>query len=104
MKLNQFLRERIAEDGGMLDCGLRDHDRSRRGDETPDCWERPFTDCDFRDKREWEAKRQILALHAPLDGEECDPSCGDIMTPCRTLATLALIYANHHDYRQEWAP
>lgn len=91
--LTGFLLARIAEDGRRLDCGRRDHDRSRSGYLTPDCWERPFSDCDFRDKREWEAKRRIVEA-ADYEGVTLD----------YTLSCLAIPYADHPDYREEWRP
>lgn len=75
------------------------------------------------------AKRRILALHEPLPSapdapadppvticRECGPNTGrhgeidptgrsgDHWWPCPTLRLLALPYAGHPDYRQEWAP
>lgn len=50
------------------------------------------------------AKRRIVALHSPLEDEECDPSCGDILDPCWTLAALALPFADHEDYDESWRP
>lgn len=55
---------------------------------------------------EVEAKRQIVALHEPVDDEpdgfclHCD--CDS--WPCGTIAALALPYADHPDYREEWKP
>ena len=70
---------------------------------------------------ECEAKRRIVGIHE-LDPIEvyswgttgggcglCDHSCetgGDTWghDPCETLKALALPYADHPDYRQEWKP
>ncbi len=70
---------------------------------------------------EVEAKRRIVGIHE-LDPIEvyswgttgggcglCDHSCetgGDTWghDPCETLKALALPYADHPDYRQEWKP
>lgn len=62
---------------------------------------------------EVEAKRQLLDLHQPaeteyVDGDICY-TCDDLRGvepayPCRTLRLLALPYANHPDYRDEWRP
>jgi hypothetical protein len=59
---------------------------------------------------ECEAKRRIIDLH---DGgkdksrglwvNRTGCTCGD-MPPCRTLAALAMPYADHPDYRVEWRP
>lgn len=61
-------------------------------------------------KRAWaevEAKRRILKAHA----EHPDPyiagfcrTCGRTDGPCDTLRLLALPYADHPDYREEWRP
>lgn len=49
--------------------------------------------------REVEAKRRILERHNPCD----DWSYGDAST-CPELCLLALPYADHRDYCQEWKP
>ncbi|MFD6275824.1 DUF6221 family protein [Streptomyces sp. NPDC060209] len=58
------------------------------------------------------AKRRLLDLHAPgtqeyVDGDVC-MSCtltGDgPYYPCTTLRLLALPYANHPGYRDDWRP
>lgn len=53
---------------------------------------------------ECEAKRQIVAAHA-----DDHKFCGDEVilepgAPCDTLLTLAAVYADHPDYRDEWRP
>ena len=71
---------------------------------------------------ECEAKRRIIALHQPSGGPnyrgtECCARCtaggeypaDDGYTdeqnwPCPTLRALALPYAEHPDYREEWRP
>ncbi|MEV4179924.1 DUF6221 family protein [Streptosporangium canum] len=66
--------------------------------------------------REVEAKRQILDEHAAVadpyspTGSVCktcndgglpvEPAC----SPCRTLRLLALPYADHDDYEEDWRP
>ena len=61
---------------------------------------------------EVEAKRRIVALHAPVDGnwgevfcEECE-RYGDTNkpSPCPTLRLLALPYADHPDCDPGWKP
>lgn len=54
-----------------------------------------------------DAKRRLLELH-PYAGllsapESCE-SCAVIPGPCPTLRLLALPYAPHPDYREEWKP
>lgn len=60
--------------------------------------------------REVEAKRRIMALHTIRSGTggdwDTDPAaicneCGGLY-PCETLELLALPYADHPDYREEW--
>lgn len=61
---------------------------------------------------EVEAKRAILELHRPLDDMWCSACCDNVAPyelnateyPCPTLRLLALPYADHRDYRQEWKP
>lgn len=53
---------------------------------------------------ECEAKRQIVAIHDPLPN---DPApfcwnCDEESWPCKTMIALALPYADHLDYRDEW--
>ncbi|GHE33363.1 hypothetical protein GCM10017673_40380 [Streptosporangium violaceochromogenes] len=53
---------------------------------------------------EVEAKRRILAEHGP-GSDPCDAHDAEFRTiPCTTLLLLALPYANHRDYREEWRP
>ncbi|MFJ9448175.1 DUF6221 family protein [Kitasatospora sp. NPDC101235] len=52
------------------------------------------------------AKRRILDQHRGLEsmtGPNCSTCCIESW-PCPTLRLLALPYANHPDYRPEWAP
>lgn len=49
-----------------------------------------------------EAKRRIVDLHPNMLGW-CQ-GCASEAYPCRTLTLLALPYADHPDYRQEWKP
>lgn len=54
--------------------------------------------------RDVEAKRKILAEHAP-GIDPCDAHDASMRTiPCDTLLYLAAIWADHPDYREEWAP
>jgi Family of unknown function (DUF6221) len=55
------------------------------------------------------AKRRIVELHEPIgpaDGpwicDECTGSGPFQPSPCATLLLLALPYAAHSDYREEW--
>jgi hypothetical protein len=50
-----------------------------------------------------DAKRQIIDEHYPID--PCDAHDANLSTiPCDTLRLLALPYADHPDYREEWRP
>lgn len=73
---------------------------------------------------ECEAKRRILKEHAPIgggcrrcasweDSEGDNPDCDEVPAtaippaawfPCVTVRLLALPYADHPDYREEWRP
>jgi len=69
-----------------------------------------------------EAKRQIIAEHSPQDYESEEDNFAEVTFcvtcsytggaggtvggkyPCTTLRLLALPYADHADYREEWRP
>ena len=52
---------------------------------------------------EVDAKRRIIAEHHPVD--PCDAHDASFQTvECDTLRLLALPYADHRDYREEWRP
>lgn len=61
---------------------------------------------------ECESKRRIVELHTGdkyyvyEDTKYACETCGDgtIKWPCDTLRLLALPYADHIDYREEWKP
>lgn len=104
LTLTEFLLARIAEDE-------RDADSWRR---TEAFLAYPTVEGDFLiDPKPWlrvlaecEAKRRIVELHhrvKPLFGGW---SCGICLdnggVDCRTLRALALPYADHPDYRDEW--
>lgn len=102
--LVEFLLARIAEDETDVAAGVYTGDAHRRI------------------KAECEAKRRIVEEHQPVDysglgmtspGACCicgaDLGMGDWewvegSFPCATLRALALPYADHPDYRQEWRP
>jgi hypothetical protein len=54
---------------------------------------------------ECEAKRRIVEWHfgKPNDGGPYCANCGSDW-PCENLAALALPYADHPDFREEWRP
>jgi hypothetical protein len=89
MTLTDFLLARIAEDEEWL----REYGEMRNG------WvpgPRPVDDC-RRLLAECEAKRQILR-----DFELFAPPHGWFRHAMRTLGHLALPYADHPEYREEW--
>ncbi|MFI7643722.1 DUF6221 family protein, partial [Nonomuraea sp. NPDC049400] len=63
--------------------------------------------------REVEAKRRLLDLHklgrygecvtCDVGAQSCG-CCGWGDFPCATVRVLALPYADHEDYREEWKP
>lgn len=64
---------------------------------------------------ECETKRHIVEIHRRIEEAYPDPKswcCSECSAsgeypsgwPCDTLACLALAYASHDDYRQEWKP
>lgn len=100
--LIEFLRNRLDED--------REAAARTGGDRTPPGGA-------GRLLREAEAKQRLLTVHVPdalaLHGRTCAecrvPEPGfeygvPSPFPCRTLTALATVYADHPDYRPEWAP
>ena len=86
MDIKEFLLARIAEDEAAADV---------LPDETLGCVECGFID-GKRVHAEFAAKRAIIAAHDP-DNYETDPYVGEPL-----LRTLAAVYSDHSDYRQEW--
>ena len=114
LTITEFLEARISEDEARASSGW-----SRLGDSR---WETDNYGQDFLTPTavlaECAAKRAILAEHAPvrdenwISGEDHDylwcGSCGSLDDapmpyPCATLQALAAVYADHEDYRKEWA-
>lgn len=121
MTLTEFLLARIAEDEAVA----RDEFVRDRWDEGPVYfWQYSEEDAAIatstaRVLAECEAKRCIAHLHGPKPGasDECkscaqgweDLTYGDAgftpePYPCLTAKNLALPYADHPDYRDEWRP
>jgi len=116
--LVEFLRQRLDEDERTA--------RIVNADPTSDCW----FDCagdghgdhhlrwnPARVLAEVDAKRRILDEHAPFSQPQkmawgeiiaCS-TCGSVDDsptewPCSTVRLMALPYADHPDYREEWRP
>lgn len=114
--LTTFLRARLDEDlrEGLADGG--DHDLRS--------WTKPIypwgndwcSGVGIRESRllaEVQAKRAILDLHTCTcpnpNCTDCDACSGQhhadpTPAPCETIKHLALPYADHPDYREEWRP
>lgn len=116
MELTDFLLARIAEDEALA---------SAVGPEptvrTSDAAVTAFLEVWHPDRvlAECEAKRRIVDWHRLVDGLDDDdnpvrgcPNCIAsgavapylIAGPCLTIRLLALPYADHKDYREEWRP
>lgn len=56
-------------------------------------------------RADFESKRRIVEYHAESVGGTCD-ICEEYGPPgpCQTQRWLALPYAEHPDYREEWKP
>lgn len=56
------------------------------------------------DEDEVEAKRRLIEIHGG-GSDPCDTHGPDLRSiPCDTLLLLAVLYADHPDYRPEWKP
>lgn len=130
--LVEFLRARTDEDEASARQVASDYgdqwtsegdDRVRGSLEYVDVLDGPGSPTEYiarhdpkRVLAEVEAKRRIISMHAesdfphnPDDGPgdyswtaRCD-GCYET-APCTTLRLLASVYADHPDYRPEWAP
>lgn len=94
--LTDFLVARIADDEAGVKSGFGAGDVDYRAI-SPHRW---LAEC--------ETKRRILDEHDDYGSDQC-PRCRGIKNrrlaaPCNTLRFLALPYANHPDYRDEWRP
>jgi hypothetical protein len=94
LTITEFLEARIAEDEARASSGW-----ARLGDTR---WETTNEGQDFLTPSavlaECAAKLTLVEMHTTCD----DVSYGDAST-CPEIRTLATVYADHPDYRQEWA-
>lgn len=116
MTLTEFLQARIAEDEK---AGAR-----AEWDDGGMCqWMDGWHQTPEQVEAECEAKRRIVELHECIDDRDAYPHvplyCNPCQTvdgygceaigdrgvwPCGTMKALAAIYADHPDFREEWAP
>lgn len=97
LSLADFLLARFAEDEAELDCGLIAHDGSRG----ITCRDND-AGCDFRLKRECEAKRRIVERARAVAEDEHEYSGWQDFAE-GFLRELASVYVDHPHYRDEWA-
>ncbi len=126
MNLAEFLLARIAEDEAAATAATvaNEVDEPSGYAHLPDDGPHIARWSPARVLAECEAKRGILRLHSPPDQDEDGPiykgsltqcrACGpgdswmaeqyaDVYAyPCPTVEALALPYADHPDYQQEW--
>ena len=86
--LAEFLLARIAEDEQYEQSPHADHNEHTY----------------LRAMAEREAKRRIVELHHTAGRSGLCDECHSKVWPCPTLRLLALPYADHPDYREEWRP
>jgi len=117
MSLTEFFEARISEDEALareavvFDVHPSVHDELLdvfAGDAIIAAWANRHSPA--RVLAECAAKRAIVALHQSFEarGYEC-LTCGTVGEygvdwPCDTLRALALPYADHADYLEEWRP
>jgi len=115
--LAEFLLARIADDESRARI-LAETRRNVWGAEVWDGPESPYPDTPPRILDDCKAKRQIVELHAEdiehycptVDGSEYFnrlngwAEAADNPQICPTLRLLALPYADHPDYLEEWRP
>ena len=105
MTLTEFLLARIAEDAA---------EANKAGSFTP--WDRPYERDNYghltvqpaRVLAECEAKRRIVELASqyvqPSDAHDPGFNGGANHVGYNALRTLAAVYADHPDFREEWRP
>ena len=111
--LVEFLRARLDEDEAVAREAVKIRERVYQGrfesDLTFEAWDDHPAGTVIvgpeRVLREVEAKRAlILAELSHVDDWEANYcyTCHDVPQRCPTLRTLAAVYADHPDYRDEW--
>ncbi|WP_225794772.1 DUF6221 family protein [Streptomyces aculeolatus] len=104
-----LIRYRDGHDGPCLNYrgqepeGYDEYDSCYLHIETADAT--PYRDVAFG-LADIDAKRRIADLHQADDEKAEAPICTTCLyaPPCETLRALALPYADHPDYREEWRP
>lgn len=110
LTLNEFLLARIAEDEAEAPNVRLAVNMPRDGHPSG-----ILASLEGRVLAECAAKRQIVALHGPVEGWPATDFCAICndetyhpaefelsAPPCRTLRLLALPHSSHPDYRPEW--
>ena len=102
MTLIEFLLARIAEDEAAAGRGGWHNGGGVFANDNYGCLlvqpDRVLAEC--------EAKRSIIEMHDAMPAENvycmtCDENHD---WPCATLKTVAAVYADHPDFREEWRP
>ena len=103
--LVEFLRARFDEDSEVADTTRKNEQFVYGTDRWFASHNNAITSmAPHRAVVEVEAKRRILEEHDPAH-DPCDAHDANFETiPCPTLCMLALPYAEHKDYREEWRP
>ncbi len=127
MTLTDFLLARIAEDEKGAEtaafgvpwesdqCAVTETTATAHGEViADDCWSRPIADRSDHIARhdparvlaECEAKRRIVDLAEAVqdDMERLAPGFASVVVLDKFARILALPYADHPDYREEWKP
>ena len=99
MELAEFLAARVADDEEAAQAAVRwSEGATEWADAGEPDWQHIARWDPARVLAECEAKRRIVEQLAPIAEETWDVDLG------RVLKLLALPYADHPDYRQEWRP
>ena len=96
LTLDEFLLERITED----EVRARELAERRRNIWSEELWDGvavPYAESPARVLAECDTKRQILAFATDHDAQGVNQGAANWL-----LKTLALPYADHEDYREEW--
>lgn len=110
LTLTDFLLARLADDeerARFVWSQVDEYNKAHRYEEWRLSWHDEYDLLCIEPDRaiaECEAMRRIVDLHSDID--PCDAHDGATLTTvdCDTLRILALPYADHPDWREEWKP